>query len=116
MSQRMVGVSVPQGQNQFANGQSRAEPKQLLAINEIRTYGIQYSDDSGVIHTGLCHKLGDVVYIHPHDEQWAASIRTASKWLQEAVADKINMHEAMKASEELPEKPPVNVSIPKVTG
>ena len=112
MAQRMVGVSVPAGQNQMANEQTRGQPRQLQAIHEMKTYGIQYTDDSGTVHTGLCHKLGDVVYIHPHDEQWSASIRTASKWLGDAINEKIAMHEALKEPE--PEgKPMVDVTPPK---
>jgi hypothetical protein len=112
--QRPAGVSIPQGQNQVADAQqTRGAPRQLLSIAKLETYGIQYTDDTGAVHVALCHKMGDVVYIHPNDEQWASSIRTATAWLTKDVNDRIAAHEAVKEAEAAPDKPMVDIEPPK---
>lgn len=111
--QRPIGVSIPQGQNQVADQQqTRGEPRQLLSIAKLDTYGIQYTDDTGAVHVALAHKMGDTVYIHPNDEQWAASIRTATNWLTGAINGKIADHEEQRAAAEAPEKPMIDVMPP----
>ena len=99
MMQRPVGVAIPEGQNQMAGGQTRAAPRQLLSIAEMRTFGVQYSDDSGTVRTALCHMMGDKIYMHPADEAWAGSIRQASKWLGDAVYERVSTHDAVIAAQ-----------------
>lgn len=113
--QRPVGVSIPQGQNQVADAQqTRGSPRQLLSVAKLETYGVQYTDDTGAVHVGLCHKMGDVIYIHPNDEQWASSIRTATAWLTREVNDRIAAHEAAKYAESASVVPSIDIEPPKV--
>jgi len=112
--QRAVGVTVPQGQNQVADAQKTKDtPRQLLSISELKTYAIQYTDDTGTVHVGLCHKLGEAIYIHPHDEQWAGSVRQAAGWLAKSVSEKIALHEQLQVADSQPEKPPVDLRGPQ---
>lgn len=106
---RPAGVSVPQSQNQVAGQQeTRGQPRTLMSIQKLETFGIQYADNTGAVHTALAHKMGDAVYVHPSDEQWASTIRSASGWLAQAVRDKIAEHAALEAI------PAASLSIPDV--
>jgi hypothetical protein len=112
---RPVGVSIPQGQNHVADAHpTKGTPRQLLSIAKLETYGIQYTDEAGNVHTALCHRMGDTVYIHPNDEQWASGIRTAAAWLAQSVNDKVKLHEAAAKAAAAPDKPMVDVAPPKL--
>jgi len=87
-------------------------------MQKIETYGVQFIDDNGTAHTALAHKMGEVIYVHPSDEQWASTIRTASGWLAQAVREKIYEHDASVAAASVVEvaKPLLNVTPPKAAG
>lgn len=109
---RPVGVSIPQGQRQAAQDQTRGQPRRVLSLAKLETYGIQYTDDTGAVHSGLCHRMGDSIYIHPHDEQWSGGVKMAANWLTEEVQQRIAAQEQTVAVQ-APSKPVVDVAPPK---
>ena len=114
--QRPVGVSVPQGQQQVADAQqTRGQPKQLLLLKKIDTYHVVYTDNTGAVHSGLCHYEDGTVYIHPNDERWAAGVKQAVEWLTKDVRDQIAIQLQDVVAAQMPVKPMIDITPPKAS-
>jgi hypothetical protein len=82
---RQVGVQIPQGQL----SQGRAPEQTVTHAIKGEVYAIQYGDEYGKARIGICFKFGDVVYMDPNGEQWAAKLGPVQGWVKEGIEAKI---------------------------
>lgn len=82
---RQIGVKIPDGQL----SQGKAPEQTVTHAVKGDIYAIQYGDEYGKARTGIVFKFGDVHYLDPNGEQWAAKLRQAMPWVKEGIESKV---------------------------
>lgn len=81
------GVMVPPAQGAKtdegpANTVAHAVKGEMIAV--------QYYDERGRARNVVVFKVGDSIYVPENSEAWASNLKPASKWLQNALAEKLS--------------------------
>lgn len=93
-SGRQVGVRTPENQS------TEAAPAQTLVnFQEMKTYAISFGDARGRSQVAVVAKIGDIWYMPPNGESWAAELRPVSAWLVKQLEEK---HAASNPSNDMP--------------